>query len=350
MFAKKTPDKIRIETKLPKTEHCAMALGLDMKTRKEHIIIGEMDDIWWYLAGSNPAEERLLLNVKRPFGTLIEELFDSCSTDARDAATGFWPDTIRNRPDLSYKAAEVVERMYASENLVWRFTALRLWQEYCHIWDQPPTRAITDTLDDIIRPVCTSRRSQIETWQNIHTYANLYSYLDLDELKYPARIMYGEGTRMTAYVVSDFNVYPLFIHYLHTVYTRNEFFQYCKRCGKMYPAHTANIKGFCSEECRKAQQKENRQRYDEKVEDDAAERAYRNCYMYWYNRLKKIRNKMIVPGERLEFLNAEFEKFREQAKPMKRDVQSGKKPDGEFTAWLFSQQNYFDTLIEDIEL
>jgi len=59
---------------------------------------------------------------------------------------------------------------------------------------------------------------------------------------------------------------------------------------------------------------------------------------------------MLVPGERLEFLNAEFEKFREQAKPMKRDVQSGKKPHKEFNDWLVSKQNYFDSLIKDIEL
>ena len=350
MFSKKSPDKIRIETQLPMTKHCAMALGLDMKARKEHIIIGEMEDIWWHLAGNKYAEEKLLVNVKRPFGTLIEELFDSCSSDAKDAATGFWPDTILNRPDLTYKAAEVVERMYASENLVWRFTALRLWQEYCHIWNMPPTKEITDALDDIIRPVCTSHKHQIENWQNVHTYTDLYSCLDLDDLKYPARLMYAKEDKITTYLVADFNVYSLMVHYLHTVYTRKEFFQYCKRCGKMYPAHTANIKGFCSEECRKAQQKENRQRYDEKVVGDAAEKAYKNCYMYWYNRLKKIRDKMLVPGERLEFLNAEFVKFREQAKSMKRDVQSGKKPHKEFNDWLLSQQNYFDSMIKDIEL
>ena len=150
--------------------------------------------------------------------------------------------------------------------------------------------------------------------------------------------------------MSDLNVYPLYVHYLHMVYTRNEYFQYCKRCGKIYPAHTANISGFCSEDCRKAQQKDNRRRYSKKVEDDVAEKAYRNCYMYWYNRLKSIRTNVNVPAEKIQTLHAEFELFRRKARPMKRDAQGGQISAYEFSDWLLKQKDYFDNLLRDLHI
>ncbi len=42
---------------------------------------------------------------------------------------------------------------------------------------------------------------------------------------------------------SELPVLPLHVHYLNTVCTKREFFQACKRCGRLY-VHTAKIKGL----------------------------------------------------------------------------------------------------------
>ena len=58
--------------------------------------------------------------------------------------------------------------------------------------------------------------------------------------------MYQAGRPMTVYHVTDFSILPLYVHYLNTVYTKQAFFQYCKRCGRLYVAHTAKVKAFAA--------------------------------------------------------------------------------------------------------
>ena len=137
-------------------------------------------------------------------------------------------------------------------------------------------------------------------------------------------------------------------YYLNTVYTKQAFFQYCKRCGKLYVAHTAKVKGFCSEECRKAQQKDNRKKYDDSVKGDVAESNYRAAYMYWYNRMKKLRRDPDVDAGKLAELEREFKAFRDEATRRKKEVQRKRADVGAFMAWLDEQRSRFDELAEGL--
>lgn len=231
---------------LPETRRCVMALSLDAEEEQEHIVIGEMEDVSRFLDGNEPAKERLLVNVFRPWGTMIEELFETRALDVVDAATGFRPGCINTRPDLLYKAVQVVEELYASDNLVWRFVALRLWQEYRAVRELPDSAEINERLDKITYPVRIGHRSDIERWNMVYTYSNLYPFLNYDYFRFPAYIMYRSGRPLKTYHVTDFSVLPLYVHYLNTVYTERAFFQYCKRCGKLYIAHTAKVRGFAA--------------------------------------------------------------------------------------------------------
>lgn len=337
-----------IPCSVPTTMHCAMGLFLDKEKQEERIVIGEMEDIAGYLQGNVHAPQKLLVNEVRPFGTMIEELFESCSIDIVDAATGFRPNTINTRPDLLFKGVEVVERLYASDNLVRRFVGLRLWQEYQAVKSLPETAEINDRLDSIIYPVRFSHRKQIELWQNVYTSTGLYEFLKYPYFEFPAYAMYQNSRPMNVWHVTDFSVLPLYVHYLNTVYTKQEYFQCCKRCGKLYVAHTAKTGGFCSEDCRKAQQKENRKRYSEKVEGDEAEKAYRATYMYWYNRMKKIRQSPNIDHRQRDELETAFKAFCTEGVRFKNDVQNGKKTKGDFLSWLLNQRIYFDRLTEDV--
>lgn len=327
-----------------------MALSLDAEEEQEHIVIGEMEDVSRFLDGNEPAKERLLVNVFRPWGTMIEELFETRALDVVDAATGFRPGCINTRPDLLYKAVQVVEELYASDNLVWRFVALRLWQEYRAVRELPDSAEINERLDKITYPVRIGHRSDIERWNMVYTYSNLYPFLNYDYFRFPAYIMYRSGRPLKTYHVTDFSVLPLYVHYLNTVYTERAFFQYCKRCGKLYIAHTAKVRGFCGDECRRAQQKENRERYSEKVVDDEAEKSYRTTYMYWYNRMKKLRRSSGVEPEKLAELETAFAVFRDEALKRKREVQHKQENLKSLTDWLLEQRNCFDELIEGLPI
>lgn len=331
---------------LPNTTRCAMALFLDLEKQQERILIGEMTDIDRYFDGYQPAANKFLADAIRPLGTMVEEMFH-CRVDIVDVTTGFWPGAAERRPDLFEKGVRVVEELYASDNLVWRFVALRLWQEYQAVKGLPDTAEIYDRMEAIILPVRYSYRDEIKSWDNIYD-ADLRRFLDNTYFDYPAYVMYQGSRPLKVYHVTDFSVLSLYIHYLNTVYTSRAFFQYCKRCGRLYIAHTAKIKGFCSEECRRAQQKENRQRYSDRVEDDEAEKSYRTTYMYWYNRLKKLRQSPGIKPEKLAELEEAFRAFRKEGIARKGQVQNGEKDIGAFASWLLEQRDYLDKRIEGV--
>ena len=108
----------------------------------------------------------------------------------------------------------MVEELYASNNLVWRFVALRLWQEYQAVKDQPETREINDRLDQITYPVRISHEQQIKSWHMVYTYSDLYRFLGGAYFDFPAWVMYQAGRPMTVYHVTDFSILPLYVHYL----------------------------------------------------------------------------------------------------------------------------------------
>lgn len=349
-FQKKTENPHTTACGVPLVEHCAMALSLDMERQTERIIIGDQKEIARYFEGCTNPEPVILVDEVRPMGTMISELFETRPTDATDAATGFRPDTVHHRPDLLYKAVRVIEELYASDNLVWRYVALRLWQEYQAVRDQPETREINDRLDHISYPVRISHEQQIKNWYMVYTYSDLYRFLGGSYFDFHACVMYQPGRPLTVYHVTDLSILPLYVHYLNTVYTKQAFFQYCKRCGRLYVAHTAKVKGFCSEECRKAQQKDNRKKYDDSVKGDAAESNYRAAYMYWYNRMKKLRHAPKVDAGRMAELEDAFKTFRDDATARKKEVQKRKADLGAFMAWLDEQRGRFDSLAEGLPL
>lgn len=349
-FQRKSDDPHTVSCNVPLMKNCAMALSLDMESQTEHIIIGEKREIARYFEGCVNPEPVILVDEVRPMGTMISELFDTRSTDAKDAATGFRPDTVRHRPDLLDKAVRVTEELYASDNLVWRFVALRLWQEYQAVRDLPETREINDRLEYITYPVRISHEQQIKNWHMVYTYSDLYRFLGGEYFDFQACVMYQPGRPMTVYHVTDLSILPLYVHYLNTVYTKQAFFQYCKRCGRLYVAHTAKVRGFCGEECRKAQQRENRKKYDDGVKGDAAESNYRAAYMYWYNRMKKLRHTPEIDTGRMAELEKEFVAFRDEATRRKKEVQRKKADVGAFMAWLDEQRGRFDELAEGLPL
>ena len=324
-FQRKPDNSHTVSCNIPRTEHCAMALSLDMACQTERVIIVEMQEISRYFECCVNPEPVILVDEVRPMGTMISELFETRPMDATDAATGFRPDTVHYRSDLLERAAQVVEELYASSNLVWRFVALRLWQEYQTVKDLPETREINDRLDQITYPVRISHEQQIKSWHMVYTYSDLYRFLGGEYFDYPARVMYQAGRPMTVYHVTDFSILPLYVHYLNTVYTKQAFFQYCKRC-------------------------DNRKKYDDSVKGDAAESNYRAAYMYWYNRMKKLRRNPDVDAGCMAELEAAFKAFRDEATERKKDVQRKKADVGAFMAWLDEQRGRFDELAEGLPL
>ena len=196
------------------------------------------------------------------------------------------------------RAKGTLEWMWQSDNLVYKYVAMRIWQEYnkaCKLKEYDLYGAI----EAIILPLMFNLQNDIQKWQK------------------------------------------------KTVYNEKTYFQTCKQCGKLFRANTANIASFCGEECKKAQKLDNKRRFDEKAKDMPCERAYKTQYMFWYNRITKLKKEDAAP-ELLKHAEEMFRAFREEATVRKQEVLTGQQSEREFGDWIFGEGAKIDRLMEEI--
>ena len=75
------------------------------------------------------------------------------------------------------------------------------------------------------------------------------------------------------------------------------------------------------------------------------ETAYKTNYMYWYNRMAKLRKS--APGtDRLADAEGAFNTFCNEAVKRKKVVASGEADDHEFETWMLMQRDVIDALME----
>ena len=187
-------------------------------------------------------------------------------------------------------------------------------------------------------------QNDILEWQEAEPQ-NPMGFLSNDYFLHPASVLYSKGKTLTEYMAADLSLLPLVVYYLRTVYNQKNYIQTCKRCGKLFRANTANIPTFCSDECKKEQNRENKRRFDEKAKDTPFETAYKTNYMYWYNRMKKLR-KTAAGTERLSEAETAFDVFCKEAVKKKKAVANGKADERGFESWMLQQRDMIDRLIE----
>ena len=118
--------------------------------------------------GISPRRRISLADETCPLGARVEEMFHSR------------PLNIVEPPQTSggvlKKGARVVEELYITDNLVWRFAALRLWQEYQAVRKLADTAEIRDRPEAIIYPVRYSREEQMKSWNTVY-HTDLLQFL-----------------------------------------------------------------------------------------------------------------------------------------------------------------------------
>lgn len=330
------------QIKIPITENCVFAIRLDTKTEQEHIIIGELSKVQRYLRGVKDA--KILINEKRPFGSFILECSAPIANQLADVRAILSDNTGKKKSPYFEKSKEILEHLWHSDNLIYRFVAVRIWQEYekaCGIKDYDLYGAI----EKISLPLMFSLTNDIKLWQENDPQDPLYQ-LDNDYFLYPALLLYQpRGTK--EYYAADISLMPLVVYYLKTVYKEKTYVQSCKLCGKLFRANTANIPTFCSEECKREQNKLNKQKFDEKAKDTPCETAYKKQYMYFYNRVKKLR-KDAHGSELLAKVEIAFKQFCSDAVKRKKQVLDQKMTDAEFENWMFKEAYNFDELLGNV--
>ena len=162
------------QTVIPITDNCIMALYLDFDKNKEHVLVGELNEVQRYLRGYK--EANILGESKRELGTFAKECFTPMSGEMADVRIGLG-DGIENKKSPLFGATQsFLEGLYQSDNLCHRFLSLRLWSEYHKMnaidakrkkssEDEIYGSGFIDRVEDLTLPYRYSIEKEIMEWQ-----------------------------------------------------------------------------------------------------------------------------------------------------------------------------------------
>ena len=331
---------------IPKLKNAVIAMNLDLKKKKEHIIIGEFDYVNRYIHGGK--KEKIIFEKLRPIGSFLLDILPQ---------TGRFADIRVNLSDNLCKKGSPntswIESLYAEENPLMKFTALKLWKEYMigmkRIERRENTDDFTDRIEEITLPFRYNLMSEVLEWQRSNPLNPLCD-MPYEYFKYPLQtFLVADTVKTKEYAVSDNTILPLVVYYLKTIYENNKYFSYCKVCGKLFLAPDVNKTVICSDKCRKKQQKINKQKYDDATRDVDYERTYRNEKMYWYNRIQKAK-KHNIEETALNRITKAYDEFKRVANIKKKQVKEGLLSFTAFDGWYLDKRCEIDELMESFGL
>jgi len=338
--------------KIPITDNCVLALHLDFENGREHILMGELSEVQRYLRGYK--QSVILAEEKREIGTFAKECFYPMSKEMADVRIGLTEGLEKEKTPLLGASRSFLEKLYHSDNICHRFLAARLWQEYHrtknvydkrlkNTEDREYINAFIDRIEDLTLPFRFSIENDIMTWQSDHPKFPL-KYFDEEYYRYPCGLLWANNLNNSEYGFVSVSLMPLLMYGLKRVYDNHLYFQRCKLCGRLFLAKTANIQTYCGEDCKREAVRLNKQRFDEKAKELPYERQHKNAYMYWYNKVKKLRKEAADPDS-LATVEGAFESFKAENAERKTAVKEGRMPEKEYTDWLYAKQSEIDRLM-----
>lgn len=112
-------------------------------------------------------------------------------------------------------------------------------------------------------------------------------------------------------------------------------------CGNNFMAEH-KTKKFCSDECLKIQITRNKDNFNKNNKDVEYAKPYNTSYIFWYNRVNKLRKSLANNEEKLQKLEVKFKEFKKQSNEYKVRLKSGKADVKSFLQFLKKQELWID--------
>lgn len=330
-----------IPPNIPMPENGSIAIHIDLRRRKEHIMIGDFDALNKYLRGGK--RENIFYEEMRPIGSFLLDIVPRAGVFS-DIRVDLCDNLMKNGQPNTSK----MESLYTENNPAIKFTALKLWQKYMRGMERLSRKEsnedFIDRIEEITLPFRYNLMNEILEWQKLNPYNPLCD-MPYEYFQYPVQTILIPDTKGTKeYAVSDNTILPLVLYYLRVIYEKHKYFSYCKVCGKLFLAPDVNKTVICSEKCRKKQQQLNKKKYDDATRDVDFERTFRNEKMYWYNRITKA--KKLTDNEKiLANLQKAYDEFKRVSKIKKKQVKTGLLSFTAFDTWYLDQRDIIDNLM-----
>ena len=147
---------------IPMLKKPVIAINIDFKKKKEHLVIGAFDNVNRFLRGQKNVG--IIFEKIRPLGSFLLDIITEPE---------YFADVKANFCEISKeKYAEnlqVVEGLYEAENPILKFMALSLWEEYCRILkadkEKDEEYPVLERMEDLTLPFRYSLIDNILFWQ-----------------------------------------------------------------------------------------------------------------------------------------------------------------------------------------
>lgn len=233
------------------------------------------------------------------------------------------------------------------------FTAYQCWYWYQYYRNQKgygnKERQYTDQMENLVSsfgrklwegPQCTVEKA----WESVQFSIRRTGTL----LDSKVEIWYPDRFREREWLIISHSFYPALQYYLklkqlqqwETCVCR------CDHCGKLFLAPSRHY-SLCSEPCKKAKSRKNKQEYDDRARKNGYDNDYKNTCQRMRNRLSKMKKQSSISAEKQMQAIAIFEAFREEAVERKKRIRS----DGEyrqFQNWMFDKKRELENFISNL--
>lgn len=321
-------------------KNAVIAINIDFKKKKEHIVIGDFNDVNAFVRGRKNIE--IIFEKIRPLGSF---LFDIITEPIyfSDVKTNF----CEFSKEKYIQNMGVVEGLFESENPVLKYIGLKLWEGYLKAIkkhkEKDKNYPVLDIMEDLTLPFRYNLMKNVLMWQK-HKPFNPLLDIPAEYYKYPMQsIIIPASKNMKEYAVSDFTLLPLILYYLKIIYENKKYFSYCKVCGKLFLSPDNNKTFICSDKCKAKQQKTNKQKYDNAHKDDKTEKLHKSEYQYWFNRLAKAKRKNNLDA--VSDIEKAFSKFKEFSVIKKRQVNDKLLTYESYYMWCIEQRSVIDAIM-----
>lgn len=331
-------------------------MAIKLEGEYEHILIGSLFGIRMYLQNNDTTE--LIYHSKNQLEFLLENVtVDSYYFNTLHSFIGDC-----NEPVLENE----FDYLTNSENPLYLYAGLKLYEIYREHKKkkelkfplnllQPKTEEpyLLDQLEDITLPFRFSVKKTLDKLFDLEGFIanNPLHLLENDFFKHQSQNLYiNDGNDIDHYVISNYSLMPLIVHYLKCIYIdQNMFFRRCKVCNKLFVARHRNTT-LCSEACQKEQQKENKKQFKEREKQNAdaaaiaIEKSSSAALAHWYYTIKKLKDNN-TDELILQKIDLTFKDFKKELSAMKKKAKTGKISKEEFSHWCSVNQYKIDELL-----
>lgn len=327
---------------LQATENCVFAVSVDIPRLTERILVGEESEVRKAIEGaSDPA---LLYMTQRSLGLLLQD-FAPAPIRVADVRAALLDSMGRKKSAFFPQAVSALREMTESGNPVHRFVAAQMWQEFgCASRDKAAVASALDMFDDITLAIRYDVVADVLLRQR-ESRARPLAHLGAEFRSCPVSVYYEPDAAASEWGAVSGSLLPLLAFYLKRIYDGDRYVQVCPVCGKAFAAKTAGRTTLCSAACKRERVRLNKKRFDEKARRLSYERASKNAYMYWYNKVKKLVAGGDAPKRVVRKIETEFAAFTKEANLRKRGVVSGRTGAAEYEAWLLEMRDRIDDLV-----